>query len=140
MNKNPLNAYHQTKVKTAGQGRLIVMLYDEAIKQLDKAEAEMTSPSRKLDIVHNSIVKAQDVITELMASLDFDKGGDIARNLYSLYTFFNQQLMEANIQKKPGNLKDIRNMLVELRDAWAAIEGKTQQSGNGSPMGVNIAG
>ena len=140
MNKNPLNAYHQTKVKTAGQGRLIVMLYDEAIKQLDKAEAEMASPSKKLDVVHNSIVKAQDVITELMASLDFDKGGDIARNLYSLYTFFNQQLMEANIQKKPGNLKDIRNMLVELRDAWAAIEGKTQQSGNGSPIGVNIAG
>ncbi len=140
MNRNPLNAYHQTRVKTAGQGRLIVMLYDEAIKQMDKAEKEMAGPSPKLDSVHNSIVKAQDVITELMASLDFEKGGEIARNLYSLYTFFNQQLMEANIQKKPGHLKDIRNMLVELRDAWAAIEGKTQQNGNTDPLGVNIAG
>ena len=34
---NPLNAYRETKIKTASQGRLIVMLYDEAIKQLDIA-------------------------------------------------------------------------------------------------------
>ena len=140
MNRNPLNAYRQTKVKTAGQGRLIVMLYDEAVKQMDFAVAELEKPEKKLDIVHNCIVKTQDIITELTASLDFDKGGDIAQNLYNLYMFFNQQLMEANIQKNPDNLKEIRRMVAELRDAWASIEGKTSAPQNSASIGVNIAG
>ena len=140
MNRNPINAYHQTRVKTAGQGRLIVMLYDEAIKQLDHAAQEMVNPGKKLDVVHNCIVKTQDVITELMASLDFEKGGEIAQNLYSLYSFFNQQLVDANIQKKPEKIQEVRNLMAELREAWAAIEGKTQVNGNSAPLGVNIAG
>lgn len=140
MNRNPLNAYRQTKVKTAGQGRLIVMLYDEAIKQLDRASQEMDQTHKKLDTVHNCIVKTQDIITELMASLDFEKGGDIAQNLYSLYMFFNQLLMEANIQKDGKNLREIRRMMAELREAWASIEGKAAAPQNPASVGVNIAG
>ncbi|QEN07124.1 flagellar export chaperone FliS [Oceanispirochaeta crateris] len=138
MNRNPLNAYHQTKVKTASQGRLIVMLYEEAVKQLDIASDEIKRPDKKLDKIHNSIVKTQDIITELMASLDFEKGGDIAQNLYNLYMFFNQQLLQANIDKTPESLVEIRRMMSELRDAWASIEG--QGVSGSSPMGVNIAG
>ncbi|MDC7234331.1 MAG: flagellar export chaperone FliS [Spirochaetales bacterium] len=140
MNKNPLNAYRQTKVKTASQGRLIVMLYDEALKQLDLGIEEMNRPSRKLDKVHNYIVKTQDIITELMASLDFEKGGDIAKNLYNLYMFFNQQLLQANMDKSAQSLSEIRNMMDELRTAWASIEGQNQNAGGAAPMGVNIAG
>jgi flagellar secretion chaperone FliS len=140
MNKNPLNAYRQTKVKTASQGRLIVMLYDEALKQLDIANEEMKKPQKKLDKVHNCIVKTQEVITELMASLDFEKGGDIANNLYNLYRFFNQQLLQANIDKTPDSLSEIRRMMSELRTAWASIEGQAQSTSGASPLGVNIAG
>jgi flagellar secretion chaperone FliS len=140
MNRNPLNAYRQTKVKTAGQGRLIVMLYDEAVKQLDYANLELEKPGKQLDLVHNCIVKTQDIITELMASLDFEKGGEIAQNLYNIYMFFNQQLMEANIRKDSEYLKEIRRMMAELRDAWAAIEGKTSLPENSPSVGVNIAG
>ncbi len=139
MNKNPLNAYRQTKVKTASQGRLIVMLYDEALKQMDIAIDELGSSNRKLDNVHNSIVKAQEVITELMASLDFEKGGDIAQNLYNLYMFFNQQLLQANINKTSATLVEVRSMMEQLRSAWASIEGQTAVGGD-APMGVNIAG
>jgi len=138
MNRNPLNAYHQTKVKTASQGRLIVMLYEEAVKQLDLATEELRKPDKKLDKIHNHIVKTQDIITELMASLDFEKGGDIAQNLYNLYMFFNQQLLQANMNKKSDSLLEIRRMMSELRDAWVSIEG--QAASGSSPMGVNIAG
>jgi len=140
MNRNPLNAYHQTRVKTASQGRLIVMLYDEGIKQLDNACREMEKPEKKLDVIHNSIVKTQDIVTELMASLDFEKGGEIAQNLYSLYMFFNQQLLDANLQKTPEPLREIRTMLAELREAWASIEGKAAGTQNQASLGVNIAG
>lgn len=138
MKNNPLNAYRQTRVKTASQGRLIVMLYEEAVKQLDIALDEMNKPRKKLDKVHNSIVKTQDIITELMASLDFEKGGDIAQNLYNLYMFFNQQLLDANMNKESSALKDIRDMMAELRDAWTSIEG--QAASGQTSVGVNIAG
>ncbi len=139
MNTNPLNAYRQTKVKTAGQGRLIVMLYDEALKQLDIAIEEMNMTRSKLDKIHNAIVKTQEVITELMASLDFEKGGDIAQNLYNLYMFFNQRLLQANMDKSPEVLVEISNMMKELRSAWASIESQAV-SGGDAPVGVNIAG
>jgi flagellar biosynthetic protein FliS len=85
MNANPLAAYRETRVKTASQGQLIVMLYDEAIKQADTAVAllgpESEAQGRKTSSASTcaSLGKVQDVITELMASLDFDAGGDIAQ-------------------------------------------------------------
>ncbi len=139
MKANPLNAYRQTRVKTASQGRLIVMLYDEGVRQLDIAIEELSSDAPRLDLINNAIIKTQDVVTELMVSLDFEKGGDIAQNLFSLYTFFNQKLIEANLEKDPAILKDIRGLMKELRDAWAAIE-KKGAAGGVADGGVNLAG
>lgn len=140
MTTDPLRAYRQTRVKTASQGQLIVMLYDEGLKQLKTAEKglEMTQP--KLDLVHNAIVKSQDIITELMVSLDFEKGGDIAQNLFHLYMFFNQRLIDANMAKDPKGIREVHDLMADLRDAWAAIE-KTD-SGMERPVsaGVNLAG
>ncbi len=138
MNQNPLNAYKSAKVMTAGQGKLIVMLYDEAVRQLGTAIEEMERPDKGLEKIHNSIVKAQTIITELMASLDFEKGGEIAQNLYGLYAFFNQQLLSINMEKNPGPLKEIKGLMTELRDAWSTIEG--QSTAGSADGGVNIAG
>lgn len=136
---NPVSAYRETSVRTASGGKIIVMLYDEAVKQLDTAVTLLDEDTRELDRVNNAILKAQDIITELMVSLDFDKGGDIAPKLFGLYRFFNDQLMEANIKKDPEPLRTVRGFLSELRDAWAQILGKTQVQG-GVTSGVNIAG
>ncbi len=140
MNNNPLNAYKKTTVKTAGQGKLIVMLYDEGIRQLDIALEGLQQEKPPVDKIHNAIVKTQDVVTELMVSLDFDKGGDIARNLFSLYMYFNQQLLEANMQKDVKVLQDVRRLMAELREAWSAIAGKTDGEQRSVSGGVNIAG
>ncbi len=137
---NPLNAYKETKIRTASQGQLIVMLYDEAIKQIDLAIAAMEAGTRKLDTVHNSIVKAQDVLTELAASLDFERGGQIAKSLFSLYMFFREQLLEANVKKKSDSLKAVRSMLAELREAWVQISKTAVDADRVIPSGVNIAG
>ena len=96
---------------------------------------------KKLDSVSNNIIKAQDVITELMVSLDFEKGGEISKNLFSLYIFMNQQLLEANLEKKMQPLNVVRDSLMELRDAWSQITGKIglENQNNGS-SGINIAG
>ncbi|MBI9097889.1 MAG: flagellar export chaperone FliS [Spirochaetaceae bacterium] len=140
MSLNRLNAYKQTSVKTASQGKLIVMLYDEAIKQMVIAEEELSKKKVKFDAVHNAISKAQDIVTELMASLDFEKGGEISQNLYNLYMFFNRQLVEANINKDTKKLIQVRKFMSDLREAWVSIEGTVVNQNPEASSGVNIAG
>lgn len=140
MNTDPLRAYRQTRVKTASQGQLIVMLYDEGLKQLKTAENELLSGQPKLDLVHNAIVKTQDIITELMVSLDFEKGGDIARNLFHLYMYFNQKLVDANLSKNISNLREVHDLMADLRESWAAIESTVPRQDHHVTVGVNLAG
>jgi flagellar secretion chaperone FliS len=136
---NPVSAYKETSIRTASGGKIVVMLYDEAIKQLERATDLMDSQTRQLDLVNNAILKAQDILTELMVSLDFENGGDIATNLFRLYRYFSEQLIEANVQKEPEPIRHVCNHLVELRNAWAQIMNKAQVQG-GPTRGVNIAG
>jgi len=140
MSVKRLNAYRQTSVKTASQGRLIVMLYDEAIKQMDIAVDEFAKNKSKLDNIHNAIIKTQDIITELMASLDFEKGGEISKNLFNLYMFFNRHLIEANVSKSSKPIVEVRQFMIDLRSAWVAIEGTAVTKEPGAASGVNIAG
>ncbi|MFP4509526.1 MAG: flagellar export chaperone FliS [Spirochaetaceae bacterium] len=142
---NRLNAYRQTRVKTASPGQMIVMLYDEAIKQLDLAASLLEEKTKQLDRVHNAIVAAQSCVTELTVGLDFEKGGEIAENLYSLYRFFNRQLLEANLKKDVGPLRSVRKMLNELRQSWQQIvqqqgAGHDQEEAARNHKGINFAG
>jgi flagellar protein FliS len=138
--KNPLNAYREVSVRTATQGKLIVMLYDEAVKQCDLAIALLGNKTRQLDKVHNALIKTQDIVTELMAGLDFDRGGEIARNLMSLYVFFNEKLREANLKKDPEPVVQVRAFLADLRTAWVQIAHSQVDELPASRPGVNIAG
>ena len=144
MNYNPLAAYKETRVKTASPGQLVVMLYEEAVKQCDRAiellSAGRASKPANIDKANAAIGKVQDIITELMASLDFELGGDIAKNLFSLYMFFNRELMEANIAKDSPRISAVRAMLEELRSAWSVAATQAQGSGGDRAPGVNIAG
>lgn len=137
---NPLNAYKETKIRTASQGQLIIMIYDEAIKQIDIATASLEEGSKRFDEVHNAIVKAQDLVTELTVSLDMERGGEIAKRLFSLYMFFREQLSTANVEKSSTGLSSIRSMLAELRDAWVQICKTGFDVDRAAPTGVNIAG
>jgi flagellar protein FliS len=142
---NALSAYRETRIKTASQGQLIVMLYEEAVRQLDKSLELMglNSSGKKdpgrIEIIGKGIVKARDIITELMVSLDFDQGGEIAKNLFALYTWFNKELLEAHMGMDMGRIATVRNMFNQLRDAWIDIAAKTSTEGRPAE-GVNIAG
>ena len=138
--KNPLNAYREVSVRTATQGKLIVMLYDESVKQMDLAIGMLNAKTRQLDKVHNALIKTQDIITELMAGLDFDRGGEIARNLMSLYVFFNEKIREGNLKKDPVPLVQVRAFLADLRSAWVQIANSRVEELPASRPGVNIAG
>ena len=126
LNKNPYNQYKTTQITTANQGKLIVMLYDGAIKFLTIALDNMEP--KKYDIVNNNIIKAQDIITELLLSLNMDEGGEISRNLFSLYMYFKKQLLEANIKKDPAIINHVLKLLKEMREAWDQISANETRS------------
>ncbi|MDR2160423.1 MAG: flagellar export chaperone FliS [Treponema sp.] len=144
--QNALSTYRETRIKTASQGQLIIMLYDEAIKSLDRGLELLDRHNRKKDPsniekIGKSVMKAQEIITELMVSLDFEQGGEIAKNLFSLYTWFNQELLEANIRLDMRRITVVRDMLNDLRGAWNGIAGKnTAEVADKVVSGVNIAG
>ncbi len=139
-----LSAYRETRVRTASQGTLIVMLYDEAIKQIGAAVALFENGTiknpRNIEEMNVHVLKSQEIITELMASLDMAAGGEIAKNLLSLYTYFNQQLVEGNIEKKPEKFEFVRTMMDQLRSAWVEIANTTAAPAQPIPSGINIAG
>jgi flagellar protein FliS len=146
MNANPLAAYRETRVKTASPAQLVVMLYDEAVKQCDIAlgymKADLGKNPQDIEKVNKSLGKVQDIITELMAGLDFDAGGEIAENLFSLYVWFSRQILDANLTKDVKLVATVRTMMDELRSAWTEAAAKVQGSSGMSAQsaGVNIAG
>jgi flagellar protein FliS len=144
---NQLSAYRETRIKTASQGQLIIMLYDEAVKQLDRGlellnlNVKGKRDPGKIETINKAVLKAQEIITELMASLDFDQGGEIAKNLFSLYSWFNQELLEANVKQDPRRITIVRNMVNELRGAWnEAVSRTSPETVNRPAAGINIAG
>ncbi len=134
LNKNPYNQYKQTQITTANQGKLIVMLYDGAIKFLTIA-LDNIEP-KKYDVVNSNIIKAQDIITELLLSLNMDEGGEISRNLFSLYMYFKKQLLEANIKKDPQIITHILKLLKDLRNAWNQISANETRSDKNMNIGL----
>lgn len=142
---NAFAAYRQTKIKTAGQGQLIIMLYDGAVKNLDHALELLAGTTGERDParigpVSKAVLKAQEIVTELMVSLDFEQGGEIAQNLFSLYTWFNKELLEANVTADGARITSVRGMIAELRGAWTEIISKTGADENRIPAGISLAG
>lgn len=143
---NPaFNAYKKTGVQTASQGKLVVMLYDEAVKQLNLAlgnfDSENKVPPKNIEKLNNNILKAQEIITELMVSLDMSNGGsEIARNLLSLYTYFNSELLDANINRNKDKVEFVRSMMDELRGAWIQAEKTTSTPVADLQHSVSISG
>ncbi|MFN3410777.1 MAG: flagellar export chaperone FliS [Exilispira sp.] len=117
-------SYLEMKVKTASPIQLVIMLYDKAIVCLNTAIELINKKSIKFDVINNNIIRAQDIISELMLSLDFEQGGEIAQNLFSIYDYCMKQMIDGNIKKDSKLLTDVVKILSELRSAWAELEKK----------------
>ena len=114
-----LDTYQEVAITTQSRGKLVVMLYDGAIKFLKLAIRELEAGN--VQEKWNYIKKALDIIDELNAVLDMEAGGEIAVNLRSLYTFMTRHLNSANIKKDPEMIKEVIQLLEELNQGWKAI-------------------
>lgn len=116
-----LKEYQANSVGTADQKQLIIMLYEGALRFVNTAEGQMGS-FKTYDKANSNILRAQDIFTELMVSLNLEQGGEIAQNLFNLYAYCKTQLLEANLQKKAELMKPVKKVLSELLEAWKQIE------------------
>jgi len=127
--QNAYNAYQKNNVSTASQGRLVVLLYEGAVKHLSAAinlfEADGSLKACNIEEYGIHIQKAQAIITELQVSLDMEKGGEIAKNLMSLYVFFNEELVDAAIRHNKEKLQSVNKMMNDLAESWRVISNST---------------
>ncbi|AZR73891.1 flagellar export chaperone FliS [Anoxybacter fermentans] len=119
MLNNPYQAYQKTQIETASQGKLILMLFDGAIKFCKTALQGLEE--KDYEKVNTNITKAQAIINELMITLDRESGGEIAQNLYLLYDYMFRRLITANIKKSSEMINEVLNMLVDFRQTWEEV-------------------
>ncbi|MDN5346738.1 MAG: flagellar secretion chaperone FliS [Clostridia bacterium] len=112
---DPCRAYQEYQVQTLSQEKLVLMLYDGAIKFCSQALKALEQ--KDYARTNNYLLRAQDILNELMVSLNRE-AGEIADNLHRLYDFMYRWLVEANVKKSAKHIIDVRDILVGLRDAW----------------------
>ncbi|GAB4345121.1 MAG: hypothetical protein Kow0099_25130 [Candidatus Abyssubacteria bacterium] len=112
--------YREEQVNGLSQKDLILMLYDGAIKFA--SEAKEAIGAKDYVRSYRSIIRARDIITELLRILNMEKGGDIAMNLQRLYVYMIGRLIEVNFTKETRLLDNVLYILRDLRSAWAAID------------------
>ncbi|GHH99981.1 flagellar export chaperone FliS [Neobacillus kokaensis] len=107
--------YQRNQVFTAKPEDLTLMLYNGGVKFLNQAKRaiENKDPAK----AHSLIMKTQDILTELMVTLNMDY--ELSNSLYSLYDYMKQRLMEANMKKDSGILNEVEGMFQELKTSWA---------------------
>ena len=125
MYTNGIQSYRRTNVITADPKRLVLMCYEGVIENLKIGKQELLK--KDYETKGKALTKAQDIINELVCSLDFEKGGSIARNLDSLYNYMLRRVLHANLKKDISAIDEVIEMLNELKSAWEEIFFKQQR-------------
>lgn len=127
---NPWQSYRQVATKTATPGQLVLMLFDGALRSLEKALVgfDLDDPLDSNLAINNNILKAQEIIRELNASLNLELGGEFAVTMRRLYNYYDLQLSQSNLQKNPDGVQLVIRLLSVIRNAWAEmLTGGSQQ-------------
>ena len=134
-NKQLHQQYANVQISTIDRGRLLLMLYDGCTKFLKHAKAGLEE--KNIIKFAKYLSKSQAIIAELMVTLDFEKGGEIARDLERLYDFMLFYLTEANIEKNPDKIAKVIDLLNIVSGAYREIIEKqgSQIPENTAPAG-----
>lgn len=130
--------YKEVEIETASGLKLVVLLYSGALKFLNIARTAIEK--KDYENSNRYLIKTQDIISELMSSLNFE-AGEIAHNLNSLYIYINRRLLEANIYKNIELIDEASKLLTTLKSAWDELL-KEQSAGGtvNTNAGLNISG
>ncbi|HEX7064435.1 MAG TPA: flagellar export chaperone FliS [Bacillales bacterium] len=113
----PYQAYQNQSVATASPGDLTLMLYEGCLKFIRLAKSGIAD--RNLEMKNTNLVKAQNIIRELMVTLD--KNAEVADGMMQMYDYIHRRLIEANVNSDLRILKEIEEYVTEFRDTWKEV-------------------
>jgi len=126
----PYQQYKQNSVNTASPGELTLMLYNGCLKFIKQGKLSIIQGN--IEKRHESLVKAQDIMQELMVTLNMDI--EISKNLLQMYDYIYRRLIDANTNNSIEILDEVEGFVTEFRDAWKEviqITRKQQYAGSG---------
>jgi flagellar protein FliS len=128
-----LQVYQNSAVQSASPLQLVIMLYDGAIRFMRLGQEAM----KQADLYRQNeyIQKSQKIVAELMSCLDMQKGGPIAENLFALYTYAYNQMVQANVEDNEEALLQSIRVLEQLRESWVELERQARSGDTGENNG-----
>jgi flagellar protein FliS len=131
MQGNPYQQYRATVVETATPAQLVALLYQGVVRFTQRALLALER--RDLEGAHEALVRAQAIVLELSSNLDFEQGGEIARNLAGLYAYAYQRLLAANCRKEAAPAEEVLAVFRQLLPAWQQLAGGHAPDGISAP-------
>jgi flagellar protein FliS len=120
MNQDPARAYRESAVRGASPVGLIVVLYEEIIRSIRKAQRALALG--KIEDRSNALGHAIQVVGHLQTVLDFEKGGALARELATFYTLARAKLLELNVRPQERLIEDLAAEFATMKAAWQRVE------------------
>ena len=136
MATNAYQKYKNTQIETANQEKLLIMMYNGAIKFSKQAKEAINR--NDYEAVNNSLVRTQAILLELQATLDHQKGGEIAENLDALYDYMKRKLTDANVDKEKEPIDEVIDMLNELKETWIEASKKVKKNNNTGNKRISV--
>ena len=121
---NRIDQYRKSSVSSASPLQLVIMLYDGSLRFMEAGKHAMVQ--KDIYVQNENITKAQRIVTELLATLDTKKGGEVALSLSQLYIYTYNRLVEANIEDKPEYIDECIAIISDLRESWVEIEANSR--------------
>lgn len=123
---NPLNQYRRTRIMTASPGELLVMLYDGLLQRVRRAR--LSFEKSDWATAGEALGRCQDILHELMASLDPEKSPELADSLIGLYSYCSARLLKAVAERDTAPLDEVYELMKPMRDAWAEANRTLRES------------
>ena len=123
---NPYQQYRATKVETAGSVDLVVMLYQGAVRFIRLGIEAIERNDG--EAAHKNLVRAQDIVVELLGSLNREDGGEIASQLAAVYDYCFRRLILANVKKDIAPAREVLGIMRDLGMAWQQIAKQQHQT------------
>jgi len=119
------NKYRETEILSAAPERLLIITFDGLLAAMTRAR--IAAVASRADVMLPALEKSRDILGELLATLDFNRGGAIARQLSSIYVFQLSQLQTMGIAPDVRMLERLTAQIRELRDAFVEIAARAPQ-------------
>ena len=130
--------YSEVEIKTANKGKLIVLLYRGAIKFMNRAILQLDK--KDVEGKGNSLIRAQDIVLELLYSIDegmLNEGNELAHNLQRLYLYGYRRLVHANLHMDQEAVREVIALLANLLEAWEKVASGQGEEEDGAPTDVS---